>query len=225
MDLNIIMKKMVSDAMTCRLRARKGFTLVEVIVVLVILAILAAIAVPALTGYIDKAADKGYISEARNAAVAVRAALNEAYADGEIASSGSEKYFNGDKLFNRSPDADHFDLYEIGDRLSYERSDLMEVFRRAAALTGEPYPDHPNDESSWALLPVAAPDSGATATTADGFTYILYPKGQSASFDAVVAVTYKLDPMIADSWIYWCSLWGSDSVYNPEAGYEVYKFG
>jgi prepilin-type N-terminal cleavage/methylation domain-containing protein len=36
-------------------RDRKGFTLVEVIVVLVILAILAAIAIPALTGYIDKA--------------------------------------------------------------------------------------------------------------------------------------------------------------------------
>lgn len=34
---------------------RKGFTLVEVIVVLVILAILAAIMIPALTGYIDKA--------------------------------------------------------------------------------------------------------------------------------------------------------------------------
>jgi type IV pilus assembly protein PilA len=35
--------------------AKRGFTLVEVIVVLVILAILAAIAIPALTGYIDKA--------------------------------------------------------------------------------------------------------------------------------------------------------------------------
>ncbi|MDR1572275.1 MAG: prepilin-type N-terminal cleavage/methylation domain-containing protein, partial [Clostridiales Family XIII bacterium] len=34
---------------------KSGFTLVEVIVVLVILAILAAIAIPALTGYIEKA--------------------------------------------------------------------------------------------------------------------------------------------------------------------------
>jgi prepilin-type N-terminal cleavage/methylation domain-containing protein len=41
---------------------RAGFTLVEVIVVLVILALLAAIAIPALTGYIDKAQDKKYIA-------------------------------------------------------------------------------------------------------------------------------------------------------------------
>lgn len=35
--------------------AKRGFTLVELIVVLVILAILAALLIPALTGYIDKA--------------------------------------------------------------------------------------------------------------------------------------------------------------------------
>ena len=38
-----------------KLKDKKGFTLVELIVVLVILAILAALLVPALTGYIDKA--------------------------------------------------------------------------------------------------------------------------------------------------------------------------
>lgn len=37
-----------------KLKDKKGFTLVELIVVLVILAILAALLVPALTGYIDK---------------------------------------------------------------------------------------------------------------------------------------------------------------------------
>lgn len=37
---------------------KKGFTLVELIVVLVILAILAALLIPALTGYIDKARNK-----------------------------------------------------------------------------------------------------------------------------------------------------------------------
>ena len=36
-----------------KMKNKKGFTLVELIVVLVILAILAALLIPALTGYID----------------------------------------------------------------------------------------------------------------------------------------------------------------------------
>jgi prepilin-type N-terminal cleavage/methylation domain-containing protein len=62
--------------------ARKGFTLVEVIVVLVILAILAAIAIPALTGYIDKARDKALIVEARNVRVALQTIASDSYGDG-----------------------------------------------------------------------------------------------------------------------------------------------
>jgi type IV pilus assembly protein PilA len=62
-------------------RRRAGFTLVEVIVVLVILAILAAIAIPALTGYIDKANTSQIKAKARSAAVAMQTILSEAYAD------------------------------------------------------------------------------------------------------------------------------------------------
>ena len=44
---------------------RKGFTLVEIIVVLVILAILAAIAVPSVLGYVEEAKKEKYIAEAK----------------------------------------------------------------------------------------------------------------------------------------------------------------
>jgi type IV pilus assembly protein PilA len=61
---------------------KKGFTLVEVIVVLVILAILAAIAIPALTGYIDKANEKAVVSQTRSAVVAAQTIVSDAYGAG-----------------------------------------------------------------------------------------------------------------------------------------------
>lgn len=60
---------------------KKGFTLVELIVVLVILAILAALLVPALTGYIDKAKEKAIIAETRSVVMAGQTLADEEYAN------------------------------------------------------------------------------------------------------------------------------------------------
>ena len=73
---------------------KKGFTLVELIVVLVILAILAALLIPALTGYIDKARDKQIIAETRQAVMAAQTLADEWYATNE---AGDEVEFGSGK--------------------------------------------------------------------------------------------------------------------------------
>lgn len=71
-----------------KLKDKKGFTLVELIVVLVILAILAALLVPALTGYIDKAKNQSIISETRQVVMAAQTLADEAYAKKDVGAAG-----------------------------------------------------------------------------------------------------------------------------------------
>ncbi len=73
------MKKMMRSLKKNR---KKGFTLVELIVVLVILAILAALLIPALTGYIDKAKKKQVVAETRACVIAAQTLADEQYAQG-----------------------------------------------------------------------------------------------------------------------------------------------
>ena len=62
-----------------KMKNKKGFTLVELIVVLVILAILAALLVPALTGYIDKANNQKVVATTRSIVVAAQTEVSEKY--------------------------------------------------------------------------------------------------------------------------------------------------
>ena len=61
-----------------KMKNKKGFTLVELIVVLVILVILAALLIPALTGYIDKANKEKVVSECRMVVMAAQTEASEA---------------------------------------------------------------------------------------------------------------------------------------------------
>ena len=63
------------------LKEKKGFTLVELIVVLVILAILAALLIPALTGYISKANKQKVEAECRMAVMAVQTESTTIYGE------------------------------------------------------------------------------------------------------------------------------------------------
>ena len=69
-----------------RKSSKKGFTLVELIVVLVILAILAAMLVPALTGYIRRARQEKDYQMAASVLTAAQAAATYQYADGKTES-------------------------------------------------------------------------------------------------------------------------------------------
>ena len=66
-------------------KSKRGFTLVELIVVLVILAILAALLIPALTGYINKAKKSQVVAETRALTQAVQTEMSTLYASNEYA--------------------------------------------------------------------------------------------------------------------------------------------
>ena len=60
-------------------KAKKGFTLVELMVVIVIMAVLAAAATPVFAGYVKKARAAEHLSECRAIYVAAQSCLEEAF--------------------------------------------------------------------------------------------------------------------------------------------------
>jgi len=59
------------------LKSKKGFTLVEIIVVLVIVAILVAVGAPSMLGFVEEARGRAFAVDARNGMVAAQASLTE----------------------------------------------------------------------------------------------------------------------------------------------------
>ena len=81
-----------------KLKEKKGFTLVELIVVLVILAILAALLIPALTGYIDRAKRKSIVAETRQAVMAAQTIAEEDYAKNDSTNEAATENFDATKI-------------------------------------------------------------------------------------------------------------------------------
>ncbi|MDR2162674.1 MAG: prepilin-type N-terminal cleavage/methylation domain-containing protein [Clostridiales Family XIII bacterium] len=216
---------------------RKGFTLVEVIVVLVILAILAAIAIPALTGYIDKAEDKKWIAQARNAMAAFRTVVDESYSDGTLGqwnpTTGDFKDYTtaGDYRFAASPKI----KFWYGNRVSeYSTADSNRYTfdNRAAELAGIEPTDplsadkQPNNNIYWEMFIYAPKSSEYTAANAPAWAYLYYPEGQHPK-KPVVFVTYGLSGLgsgyVTSGDVHNTITSSAGVVFcDPDAGYRVF---
>ena len=103
-----------------KMKDKKGFTLVELIVVLVILAILAALLVPALTGYIDKANKEKVVSECRMVVMAAQTEASELYGKmdgGKLAwdtTNTADKYTSAVKTLSETKGTFKIDLASTG---------------------------------------------------------------------------------------------------------------
>lgn len=93
---------------------RRGFTLVELIVVLVILAVLASLLIPALTGYIDRAKRDQVVAETRMLHEAVQTVASEAYGSADWPSGNFFTIANqsGQNVTNPQDTATHDNLQD-----------------------------------------------------------------------------------------------------------------
>lgn len=82
---------------------KKGFTLVEMIVVIVIIGILLAILVPGMFKYIQKAKDKQILVDARTAYLDIQMAAQEAYGANGITGQDVKTAFEGQTNYVSGP--------------------------------------------------------------------------------------------------------------------------
>jgi prepilin-type N-terminal cleavage/methylation domain-containing protein len=212
--------------------AKRGFTLVEVIVVLVILAILAAIAIPALTGYIEKAEEKQWISKARNIAMAWRAAITEDYGAGKFGPSGAFAlgFTDGGALDTKIFINSELNTEAVGHAEDNAHFSLTK--RAVDLLAAEHMTDEWTQAGYWFVYLYADGDSDVNALGADAFSVSIWPDGMvlpTGTEYRFITVTYKLthSDYLANGTNGGLPFGAYYDVqelhYDANAGYEVYS--
>jgi prepilin-type N-terminal cleavage/methylation domain-containing protein len=141
-------------------RRRTGFTLVEVIVVLVILAILAAIAIPALTGYIDKAKWRSFESEIHTARTAAQTLIIEELSE------------NGGAIRTYTDSSGHFTSVGIANSWETDPANRMYTFGITTPADMEEYKKLTGSTANIDWLSVTTDSGGAILMVQ--LTYLAY---------------------------------------------------
>lgn len=159
---------------------KKGFTLVELIVVLVILAILAAILVPTLIGYINKAREEKDFATAQSVRVACQAAYTDIVKDGTTANT-------------ITPSMNNEALYLVGALSQKEYTDSMAanpVVAINGTLDAQPIQivtcTYSNGQVETIQVNIGGTNKSGTITGGKAYSY----KSSSNAWKAVVLTSY-----------------------------------
>lgn len=104
---------------------KKGFTLVEIIVVLVILAILAAIAVPSVLGYVEEAKKEKYIAEAKSIYTVIQ--VEEARLENEIDYTDKPSKYNKVEDYMYAKICDKSEVNTVGEGIVSQKTGIPKV--------------------------------------------------------------------------------------------------
>jgi type II secretory pathway pseudopilin PulG len=190
----------------------------ESIVVIALVTALAALMVFLFVGYTDQAKNERYVFEAREHTIAVRAVLSESSATSDLTQVSSSVVAGGEDPRLRSWSLAQLSEYATGNEALFQQRATELIEGAAPSLNGS---------APWELW-LIGPASTTSLWDADGFLYITWPEEQAdqgpVGDDAVVYVTYRVDRIDAGSAEDFLATFWQQAAYNPQVGFETYRF-